>query len=173
MICLGFSITRRDRASWECRNKGGELFGNGKYEFIAKFSATLVTTGSVCLLERATSRTISFCISSRSNPLFNGKKDGAEGRDEKCDGRNEKCKFLARESVNLGKIGKRDCAWGFDRAIHTTWENLQIEKHKSGRRSSRSPDWFVIFDLQSFLGGITERSLTHDLFFPISNSFWH
>ena len=37
---------------------------------------------------------------------------------------------------------KRDCAWGCARGINTTWENLQIEKHKSGRRSFRSPDWF-------------------------------
>ena len=33
---------------------------------------------------------------------------------------------------------KRDCAWGCARGIDTTWENLQIEKHKSGRRSFRS-----------------------------------
>ena len=26
----------------------------------------------------------------------------------------------------------------------TTWENLQIEKHKSGRRAFRSLDWFVL-----------------------------
>ena len=38
---------------------------------------------------------------------------------------------------------KRDCAWGCDWGINTTWENLQIEKHKSGRRSFRSPNWFV------------------------------
>ena len=37
---------------------------------------------------------------------------------------------------------KRDCAWGCARGKNTTWENLQIEKHKSGRRSFRSPDWF-------------------------------
>ena len=43
---------------------------------------------------------------------------------------------------------KRDCAWGCAWEISTTWENLQIEKHKSGRRSFRSPNWFVLFDLQ-------------------------
>ena len=43
---------------------------------------------------------------------------------------------------------KRDCAWGCAWGINTTWENLQIEKHKSGRRSFRSPNWFVLFDLQ-------------------------
>ena len=30
---------------------------------------------------------------------------------------------------------KKDCAWGCARGINTTGENLQIEKHKSGRRS--------------------------------------
>ena len=49
---------------------------------------------------------------------------------------------------------KRDCAWGCARRINTTSENLQIEKHKSGRRSFRSPDWFVLFDLQIFSGGV-------------------
>ena len=39
---------------------------------------------------------------------------------------------------------KRDCAWGCARRINTTSENLQIEKHKSGRRSFHSPDWFVL-----------------------------
>ena len=43
---------------------------------------------------------------------------------------------------------KRDCAWGCAWGINTTWENLQIEKHKSGRRSFHSPSWFVLFDLQ-------------------------
>ena len=41
---------------------------------------------------------------------------------------------------------KRDCAWGA-RVINLTWENLQIAKHKSGRRSSSSADWFVLCDL--------------------------
>ena len=31
---------------------------------------------------------------------------------------------------------KRDCAWGCAWGINTTWEKLQIEKHKSERRSS-------------------------------------
>ena len=47
--------------------------------------------------------------------------------------------------VNLPEIGngKRDCAWGCARRKNITWENLHIEQHKSGRRSFRSPDWFV------------------------------
>ena len=69
---------------------------------------------------------------------------------------------------------KRDCAWGCARGIDTTWENLQIEKHKSGRRSLRSRNWFVLFDLQIFLRRCLspERNLTHNLF-SISNSFWY
>ena len=43
---------------------------------------------------------------------------------------------------------KRDCARGCAWGINTTWENLQIEEHKSGGRSFRSPNWFVLFDLQ-------------------------
>ena len=34
------------------------------------------------------------------------------------------------------------------------------EKHKSGRRSFRSPDWFVLFDLQIFSGGVYPPSAT-------------
>ena len=51
------------------------MFGNGKCELIANFSATMVT----------------------SRPL-------REGRDGKCEGRNEKCEFLARESVSSSPI---------------------------------------------------------------------
>ena len=67
---------------------------------------------------------------------------------------------------------KRDCACGCARGINTTWENLQIEKHKSGRRSFRSPDWFVLFDLQIFSGGVYSPSATsRTISFSISNSF--
>ena len=69
---------------------------------------------------------------------------------------------------------KRDCAWGCDWGINTTWENLQIEKHKSGRRSFRSPNWFVLFDLQIFSGGVYSPSATsRTISFSISNSFWY
>ena len=69
---------------------------------------------------------------------------------------------------------KRDCAWGCAWGINTTWENLQIEKHKSGRRSFRSPNWFVLFDLQIFSGGVYSRSATsRTISFSISNSFWY
>ena len=69
---------------------------------------------------------------------------------------------------------KRDCAWGCARGINTTWENLQIEKHKSGRRSFRSPNWFVLFDLQIFSGGVYSPSATsRTISFSISNSFWY
>ena len=39
----------------------------------------------------------------------------------------------------LLEIEKRDCAWGCARGINTTWENLQIEKHKSVRWAERTP----------------------------------
>ena len=69
---------------------------------------------------------------------------------------------------------KRDCAWGCAWGINTTWENLQIEKHKSGRRSFRSLDWFVLFDLQVFSGGVYSPSATsRTISFSISNSFWY
>ena len=69
---------------------------------------------------------------------------------------------------------KRDCAWGCARRINTTSENLQIEKHKSGGRSFRSPDWFVLFDLQIFWGGVYPPSATsRTISFSISNSFWY
>ena len=46
IICLGFSITRHAaRAIWKRGNKEGEnIFGNGKCELIANFSATMVTS---------------------------------------------------------------------------------------------------------------------------------
>ena len=69
---------------------------------------------------------------------------------------------------------KRDCAWGCAWGINTTWENLQIEKHKSGRRSFRSPNWFVLFDLQVFSGGVYSPSATsRTISFSTSNSFWY
>ena len=71
---------------------------------------------------------------------------------------------------------KRDCERGCARGINTTWENLQIEKHKSGRCSFQfhSPDWFVLFDLQIFSGGVYPPSATsRTISFSISNSFWH
>ena len=44
---------------------------------------------------------------------------------------------------------KRDCAWGCARGINTTWENLQIEKHKSGGvRSSHRTD--LCFSISRF-----------------------
>ena len=36
-------MERLARAIWESRNKDGEIFGNGKGELIANFSATMVT----------------------------------------------------------------------------------------------------------------------------------
>ena len=67
---------------------------------------------------------------------------------------------------------KRDCAWGRARGIDTTWENLQIEKHKSVRWAERTPSWFVLFDLQIFSGGVYPSSATsRTIAFSIFNSF--
>ena len=55
---------------------------------------------------------------------------------------------------------KRVCAWGCARGIKTTWKNLQIEKHKSGRRAFRWPYWFVLFDLQMFSSSVYPPSAT-------------
>ena len=55
---------------------------------------------------------------------------------------------------------KRDCVWGCARGINTTWENLQIEKHKSVRWAEITPSWFVLFDLQIFSGGVYPPSAT-------------
>ena len=52
---------------------------------------------------------------------------------------------------------------------------MQIEKHKSGGRSFRSPNSFVLFDLQIFSGGVYPPSATwRTIYFStcISNSFW-
>ena len=65
---------------------------------------------------------------------------------------------------------KRDCAWGCAWGINTTWENLQIEKHKSVRWAEHTPSWFVLFDLQIFSGGVYPQAQPHaqSLFlFPI------
>ena len=69
---------------------------------------------------------------------------------------------------------KRDCARGCAWGINTTWENLEIEKHKSVWWAERTPPWFVLFDLQIFSGGVYPPSATsRTIFFSISNSFWY
>ena len=82
-----------------------------------------------------------------------------------------------RERERLTKtIGnrKRDCAWGCARGINTTWENLQIEKHKSVRWAEWTPSWFVLFDLQISPGSVYSPTATSSkISFSISNSFWY
>ena len=69
---------------------------------------------------------------------------------------------------------KRACARGCARRINTTWENLQIKKHKSVRWVDRTPSWFLLFDLQIFSGGVYPPSATSStISFSISNSFWY
>ena len=81
-----------------------------------------------------------------------------------------------RERLIPNTIGnrKRDCAWGCAWGINTTWENLQIEKHKSVWWAERTPSWFVLFDLQIFSGGVYSPSATsRTISFSISNSVWY
>ena len=85
-----------------------------------------------------------------------------------------KLAFSLKEQLIPKTIGnriKRDCAWGCTRGINTTWENLQIEKHKSVRWADRTPSWFVLFNLQIFSGGVYPRVQPHAqslfILFPI------
>ena len=55
---------------------------------------------------------------------------------------------------------KRDCEWGCAWGINTTWENLQIEKHKSVRSAEWTPSWLVLFDLPIFSGDVYPQSVT-------------
>ena len=62
---------------------------------------------------------------------------------------------------------KRDCAWGCTRGMNTTWENLQIGKHKSGRRSGIPlTELICAFRSADFLRWCfsPKRNLTHNLF---------
>ena len=82
-------------------------------------------------------------------------------------------KWIKLKTKTIGNR-KKDCAWGCARGINTTWENLQIEKHKSVRWAERTPSWFVLFDLQIFSGGVYPPSATsRTISFSISNSFWY
>ena len=99
---------------------------------------------------------------------------------KECEWRQLVWRKLQRELSIPKTIGnrKRDCAWGCARGINTPWENLQIEKQKSGRCSFRSLNWFVLFDLQIFSGGVYARAPPHAqsrFLFPIVfgvNSFF-
>ena len=56
---------------------------------------------------------------------------------------------------------KRDCAWVCAWGINTIWENLQIEKHKSGRRSFPNWQWIYTFPCRKF------AQLAMSLHFPL------
>ena len=114
--------------------------------------------------------------------LSNGVIDrGSKQQSKRSNFRLHRSSFSSKKSKKWIKLipktignRKRDCVWGFAWGINTTWENLQIEKHKSGRRSFRSPKWFVLFDLQVFSGGVYSPSETsRTISFSISNSFWY
>ena len=90
------------------------------------------------------------CLDSHSDHRF-GKDSSRSDLGLWWKGENEQM----NKKINTKTIGnrKRDCAWGCARGINTTRENLQIAKHKSVRWSKRTPSWFVLCDLQIFLGG--------------------
>ena len=77
-------------------------------------------------------------------------------------------KLVPKTIGNKKRDCARSCAWG----IHTTGENLQIEKHKSGRRSFRSPNWFVLFGLQVFSGGVYSPSATSRTISTNTKNYW-
>ena len=62
---------------------------------------------------------------------------------------------------------KRDCAWGCAWGINTTWENLQIEKQKSGKALVPLTELIRAFRSAGFLRWclFPKRNLTHNLFF--------
>ena len=57
--------------------------------------------------------------------------------------------------------------------IKTTWENLQIAKHKSARRLFCSTIGFMLCDLQISTGKVYRIEQPHIISFSISNSFQH
>ena len=105
--------------------------------------------------------------------LSNGVIDrGSKQQSKRSNFRLHRSSFSPKKSKKSIGNRKRDCAWGCAWGINTTWENLQIEKHKSGRRSFRSPNWFVLFDLQVFSGGVYSPSATsRTISFSISTRF--
>ena len=112
--------------------------------------------------------------------LSNGVTDrGLKQQSKRSSFRLHRSSFSSKKSKNWIKLiqktignRKRDCAWGGAWGINTTWENLQIEKHKSVRWAERKPSWFVLFDLQVFSGGVYSPSATsRTISFSISNSF--
>ena len=65
---------------------------------------------------------------------------------------------------------KRDCAWDCARGINTTWENLQIEKHKSVRWAERTPPDLCFSIWRSFQVVFIPRAQPHSqslFLFPI------
>ena len=46
-------------------------------------------------------------------------------------------------------------------SMNTTWENLQFAKHKSVTRWFRSVNWFVLCELQTFLGSVHHPEPPH------------
>ena len=135
-----------------------------------------VGSGSIQHLSRGCDRCIA--QSCRDGPANGGSASSAKIRDHieeeigEVVSRRTVCRALHRQGLAAKRrrpgltlmelipkaIGnrKRDCAWGCARGINTTWENLQIEKHKSVRWAEQTPSWFVLFDLQIFYNTTTK-----------------
>ena len=76
--------------------------------------------------------------------------------------------------INTKTIGsrKRDCAWGCARGINTTWENLQITQHKSGRAYVSLTGLICALRSADFLGWCYPPSATsRTISFSIPKSF--
>ena len=71
---------------------------------------------------------------------------------------------------------KRDCAWGCDRGINTTWENLQIENLAAQIRKAfvSLTELICAFRSADFLRWCLSPSATsRTISFSFSNSFWY
>ena len=147
-------------------------------KFAPQFLPSWITLSSHFPLPKTLQFSKQFAFFALSNGVIDR---GSKQQSKRSNFRLHRSSFSSKKSKKWIKLipktigkRKRDCAWGCAWGINTTWENLQIEKHKSGRRSFRSPNWFVLFDLQIFSGGVYSPSATsRTISFSLSNSFWY
>ena len=171
----------RERRKWRhhCRAKIGEEFCAFPCQ---NFAPQFLTFWNALSSHFPLPKTLHFSKQFVFFALSNGVIDsGSKQQSTRSNFRLHRSSFSSKKSKKWIKLipktignRKRDCAWGCAWGINTTWENLQIEKHKSGRHSLRSPNWFVLFDLQIFSSGVYSPSATsRTISFSISNSFWY
>ena len=171
----------RERRKWRhhCRAKIGDEFCTSPCQkFAPQFLPSWMALSSHFPLPKTLHFSKQFAFFALSNGVIDR---GSKQESKRSNFRLHRSSFSSKKSKNWIKLipktignRKRDCAWGCAWGINTTWENLQIEKHKSGKRWFRSPNWFVLFDLQIFSGGVYSPSATsRTISFSISNSFWY